>query len=1445
MPSWEDEPTRAVPLPAGGLPPDPIPGATTAAAPPSNAKVPLPGARAAAAPTVANRAAVPLPGITAQAPARTDWQDEKTRVGGAEDVPEAGAQDFTFDDSAGATAVNPALTSAVPLPGSYEPTRIGAPGHDGIATAAVPLPGNYRPTAAAPAHQPGGYEPTFPGQATAAVPLPGSGRPRSAPPAPSGGVTAAVPLPGSGRPSAPGNYEPTRVQAPAGAVPLPGNRASAPGSYEPTRLGAPAGAVPLPGSGRPSAPGNYEPTRVQAPASAVPLPGNRASAPGSYEPTRLGAPGGAVPLPGGADPYDAGDDFPLPGADARAQAAAADFDFPDLNPLHQEEAAPPPKKAKAAAPNYDDLPSPKLDAQAPSFDDLPSPKLDAAPPSFDDLPSPKLDAPAPSFDDLPAPKGAGGFSFDDLPAPAGQAPAQSMDFSDLPSPGAANLPSPAGDGGFELDSAPPPPARPPPAGAPAFGEVDFGGGESSDLEFDPTAAPKKSDDLEVDLSAPLPGGGAAAPGDALEMLSFIDSTAKEAGAKEQVKVRRFHVRRRSGKVFGPFEEAVVVKMLEDGQLLGNEEVSVDTEQWAPIGGEPAFQEAIAKLMESPSRAATHGQLSQVGDGPQAGGASVERLKALYEGRMAAVAVVQSKEPVPFKKRIPLIAGATLLVAALGVGGFLGTTPYGFFAIKLLLPNKVKAGSREFAELQAAQKALLLDTFKGFQQARDGAAGTLRVKEYPEARAIWCQAVFYLQRRYAAATPAELNLATEKLENIVLLGKKHPEVVKALVGSALVKKDPDRALSLLSDALARQENADDQELLFLRAEAFAAKNQTKQAQNDLEAILKKNPNSARALHALGNLAAARREADAAEKYYTQALKADPDHAASAVELAALELLMKKDTTKGEEAIDQALTPERRDKLGPAELGKALAVKAQVLLMEHKAPESVTAFQEALRVDPSNSFAKAHLAEAYIAQHDLESALPLAKQATENSPESIEYMEEYLTLLVTMGKMEDALKVVSEASKRFPGNAHIEYLEGRVDDTLDKPKDAEAAYRSAVAADPKLVVAQLFLARLYLRFHRISDAKPQLEQAMQKDPDNSDVHVVMGELALASGNMDEADQEMAKAIELDPTLAEAYLGRSKVALERGQAEVALTQSEKALQLDPHVLGGRLQHGTALWKLGRLDDAVAELEKARDDEPRNMAIMVTMGAVQLEKGDLNGAGGTLAAVLSSDPANPEGNFYMARVKNKKAEHSSAVEAMRKAIEYQPKRPDFHYWMGVIYLDAKKGAEATEEWKKALELKPDYADALEALGHVYLERNDVQRAVDAFEKALAADSSRHNMLAAIGDAYSQGEQWDKAIAAYEKALEADTNLKGVYYKLGQAYGERRKFDKAISLYKKAASLDPDNPDVFLNLGWAYKEMKKRPEASKAFKQYLKMKPTADNRSEIQEEIDFLDKGN
>ena len=973
--------------------------------------------------------------------------------------------------------------------------------------------------------------------------------------------------------------------------------------------------------------------------------------------------------------------------------------------------------------------------------------------------------------------------------------------------------------------------------------MEFDGGSES-LEFDPTSAPKGADDLEADLSAPPVSTKPVVAADGLEMLSFIDQTAREAGAREGgAKTRRFHIRRRSGKVFGPFEDAVIIKMLEDGQLLGNEEVSLDSETWQPIGGEPTFQAAITKLMESPSKSPTTTSMQQVADQSHQV-ASMDRLKNLYEGRMAAVAVVQGKEPVSFKKRLPLLIIAVLVIGAIGAGSFLGTTPYGFFGLKVLLPAKVKAGSREFAELQAAQKALQSDTFKGYQQARDTAQGTLRVKEYPEARAIWCQAIFYLQRKYAAATPAELKEAIAELANIELLGAKHPEVVKARAGLALTNKRADEALGLLGEAIARSENADDVELTFLRAEAFVQKNQLPQARSELEGILKKRADSARAMHALGNLNQIQKEAEQAAGRYAEALKADPDHASSAVELAAIELLIRKDLTKGALAIEQALNEKGRDKLGPAELGKALALKAELQVMQHKTEEAIALFEEALKADPLNSFTKARLANAYVALHNHAKALPYFKEAAEASPESLEYAEAYLSSLIALGKMEDATQVVSAARARFPGNARLTYLSARVDDALDRTKEAEAAYLKAAAADPSLVDAHLYLARLYVRFRRLNEAKPQLEEAMKKAPDNAEVRVVMGELALSENNLERAETELKRALELNPTLAEAYLGISKLELSKGKLDEALVQVEKALAINPVVFEGRVQHGTALWKLGRLEEAVTELEAARRDEPRNTSIVVTLGAVQLEKKDLNGAAGTLMTALASEPSNPEANFYLAKVKNLKAEHTGAIDHMKRALELQPKRAEFRYWMGKIYLDAKKLPEAIDEWKAALEIDPKYADALESLGHVYLERNELKPAVGYFQRALETDPNRTAVQAAIGDAYSQAEQWAQAIVTYEKAIKADPALKSVYFKLGLAYGETKKFDLAITNYKKATEVEPENATVWLSLGYAYKERKQRAEAASAFSRYLAKRPDAENKREIEDEIDYLKKG-
>ncbi|MFL5345655.1 MAG: tetratricopeptide repeat protein [Hyalangium sp.] len=1343
---------------------------------------------------------------------------------------------------------------AIPLPGTAAPqsAAIPLPGYAAPQPAAVPLPGYAAPQSAA-VPLPGYAAPQ-----SAAVPLPGYAAPQSAaiplPPAPAADPFAAA----GGGDYAWDEQESTRVVS-LSSLPSAAFRDAPP---EPPP--APAYSQEVPGTARDFDFSN-EPAAdpyAQDPAAASGLTSE-------YDPFGQDATV-AIPLPGLADPQapmyeeaampqgaaDPNDPFALPPPPAYDdQQGYAEASAP---PTEDPFALPPPP----AAPEQDPFalsPPPAAPEQDP-FALSPPPESAPAEDAFAMAPPPDQDFSLPPMGEPSEPPPAHAFAFPPPPAPAPESDPFAIDLSEPPPP------APAPD--LNLDfSEPPQQAAPPPAPAPSgpvnmgdFGDVSFddplpsapSAGDS--LEFDPTAPSSgpAGDDLEVDLSAPLPPPPTAGNADGLEMLSFIDDAAKESNAKGAAKVKRFQVRRRSGKVFGPFEEGVIVKMLEEGQLLGNEDVSTDSDNWTPIGTVASFATAIQKLMEGPSSKTGLPAVAPAGEAapdPSAPApnptASMDRMKQLYEGRMAGIAVVdRSSSYEKWRKRIPYLIAAGAVTLVLLIGFSFGFTKYGVFGHRKLFPARVSSGSPAATDVENARKALLADTFSSYQQARDLTAKVLATKEYPEVRALWCQSIFYLQRRYAAADTKDLARCQANREDFELLGSKNVEALKSFAGSALARRLPDEVLQGLKDAYGREANAGDVELAFLLAEAQALKHQDKDALATIDKVLTVRKDSAKALHMKGNLHRDAGHAEEAAKAYEAALQADPAHVISAVELAAVELLLLKgDPAKGLEAVNRALDEKALAALGPAEIARAKSLRGVALAGQFKFKEAEAELKDAIQKDPGSLFIKAQLARVLRANRDFAGALPLYEAASKEEPGTLDYTEGYITSLLMLGKIADALKAVEGANARFTNDARIALLFARIDDARDQLADAEGHYQRAIKADPKLFEANLHLGRFYLRLRRNTEARTQLEEAEKKAPEDAGVRAGMGELALTENKLELAQQEFEKSAQLNPSLAEAYLGLSRVALLGGDLEKAKTNANKALELDPHLLkDGRLQRGTVLWRLGQLDEAITELEKAKEEDPRSTTIPITLGAVFYEKGDMAGAEKNLSLALTREPSNHEALYYLAMVKSKRAEYTGAVEQMKLAVEKAPNRADYHYALGDIYRKDERYSEAIEEWKKVIELDPKNADAYEALGRVYLDTGKIDDSIKSLEAALTVDPKRKRVLGAIGDAFFSAGRWDEAIKRYEKALKEAPELTYVYYKIGRSWSEREQQSKAIDWYKKAIAAEPQNAMAYYYLGFSYKDRAKKKDAAAAFKKYLELKPNADDKREIEDEIAALE---
>ncbi|MET0403934.1 MAG: tetratricopeptide repeat protein [Cystobacter sp.] len=1227
---------------------------------------------------------------------------------------------------------------------------------------------------------------------------------------------AAIPLPGPEPTPSPFDAEPAYASqsyaSDPGAIPLPGNDVY--GGQ------AQADAVPLPGAsdfGYARDPYAQDPHAAQSDAVALPPPVDSGE-PYAYAQDSYAQ--DAVALPPPVDAYAADDGF------GAASSGADDFALP-----------PPPAADPFASAQADDAFATGADAFA-----LPPPAEEAY-------------AAAEVVEDDPfaLPPVAGG----EEPYAAAEV-VEDDPFALPPVAGGAAYASPMMSGPASMDvgldfSEPPP----------------MGASIPDALEFDPTApVAQGGDDLEADLSAPLPPPPTTGSADGLEMLSFIDDAAKDGGNKARAQVRRFQVRRRSGKVFGPFEEGVVVKMLEDGQLLGNEEVSPDGEAWAPIGTVPLFATAIAKLMEGPGTpasaavvpaAAVESTAKSVPAANAATAANMERINQLYGGRMAQVSVVDTTSRMEVilgkvKKRLPLVislaAGAVVVITGLSFGA----TRYGVFGVKKFFPAQVKPGDASYADVETARKALLKDSLQGYKEALQTSARVLEGKESPDVRALWCQSVFYLQRRYSAASNTDLVRCRSEEErgDLELLGEHHPEFLKYQAGAALQQRQWDEALTALADA-----NKGDVEVALLVAEAQTGKKRNADAIATLQQVVEKQPELARAQHALGNLYQAEGKADEAVRAYEAALKADATHIISSVELAAVELLLRQQAPqKGLEAAERALDEKLGADLGASELSRARTLKGIALLQLDKLPEAEQELRIAVEKDPDSRLGKRYLASTLQAQRKYEEALPLLEAVAKAEAESLETTESYVSLLVTLDKREDAKARLEEAMKRFPKATRFEYLYGRVQESLGSNSAAEEHYTRALKAEPGLIEAQVALGRLHLRLRHNDQAREMLTEAASKAPESALPHVGLGELALAEEDIARAQEEFQRAVGFDAHSADAHLGLSRLALLAGDVDKAGQEIDKALEQEPYALpGGRLQRGLVRWRQGKLEEALADLELAKKQDARSVGTAVALGALYLEKGsaargeqnesgataDFKKAEGELMQALKLEPSNAEANYHLAQVKAQRGEFTQAIESMKTAVERAAKRPDYHFALGQLYRDAKQPADAITAWKKTVELDPKRIDAYEALGQAHLERSEVDDAISSFQAALKVDPKRGSSYASVGDAHFTAMHWRDAVRSYEQALKTDPALTGVYYKLGRAWSEQNQYGKAIDWYKKAIAVAPDNADGWYHLGYAYKEKGKKKDAVTSFREYLTRKPDAQDRKEIEDEITFL----
>jgi len=231
-------------------------------------------------------------------------------------------------------------------------------------------------------------------------------------------------------------------------------------------------------------------------------------------------------------------------------------------------------------------------------------------------------------------------------------------------------------------------------------------------------------------------------------------------------------------------------------------------------------------------------------------------------------------------------------------------------------------------------------------------------------------------------------------------------------------------------------------------------------------------------------------------------------------------------------------------------------------QHHHQEAVRAFQEAIKLEPTNE-------TGY---------LDLGK------------------ILLTERRLVPALELTKRTASAFPDSSRAFVLKGSVELAAILFTDAVDSFSRALQLDPSSPDASIGLARAQFGAGMTQQAKATLERAIANFPAKAPFELELAQLLLKEAETGDegagtrAEQLLQSAVVLDDTLAEAHYQLGELELGRSQPQRALVHLETAAKLNPTSAKVHFALSRAFRRLGRNEEAAKQLalyDKLKEQE------------------------------------------------------------------------------------------------------------------------------------------------------------------------------------------------------------------------------------------------------------------
>ena len=258
-------------------------------------------------------------------------------------------------------------------------------------------------------------------------------------------------------------------------------------------------------------------------------------------------------------------------------------------------------------------------------------------------------------------------------------------------------------------------------------------------------------------------------------------------------------------------------------------------------------------------------------------------------------------------------------------------------------------------------------------------------------------------------------------------------------------------------------------------------------------------------------------------------------------------------------------------------------------------------------------------------------------------------------------------------------------------------AEAAFRTALAAEPGSISATLGLARTLRLTNRMAEAAPILKALQERTPWLAEVYRENVRIKLALGQYVEALEDASTASYLpgvDETAAGQLVDEVKIA--RAFDDV---------------------------RNGRANLAIDDLKQLREEKPRSVEVRIGLAKAYMENREADAALAELNKAIEMAPNAAEAYFQVGVIQHEvKKNPTAALTAYQKAVALAPQSVPYRVRLGNLLAAQGQAAQAVEELTKVVQGPgANDAEAWTYLGGAYLAAARYDDVITALTKALS----------------------------------------------------------------------------------------------------------------------------